>query len=315
MRHRTAPPAANALLGLYGTSVAALPVWLPCADISLAARGTPAAPRLPGRPHARCRRAGRSRPQPGTDVAGSLRFRAGGSAANTARTFATLGGRAVLHLRRRPGSAGCRLVASLRAEPVAVHAVRARGPTPRLAALIDESRRALVRDGRGRRRRLAAGRLKRTWLARAEHLHMPAYSLLQGAARARPWRPRAQSTTAAALSRSTLLRTARCSRAAGGRLRGVRAAVEPDLLLANADEAAALVGLRPLHGSTAPDERLLETAPLAVVKQGLAGCRIVWRADSGGVATMVRSSCHRHPSRRATRPVPGTPSTRGSCTP
>ena len=58
-------------------------------------------------------------------------------------------------------------------------------------------------------------------------------------------------------------------------------------MLANTAEAAALAGLRPLHGSTALDERLLEAAPLAVIKQGLAGCRIVWRAGSGGAALAI----------------------------
>ena len=60
-------------------------------------------------------------------------------------------------------------------------------------------------------------------------------------------------------------------------LRAVRAAA-PDILFANADEVAALVGRRGAR-------RLLEIAPIVVVKQGAAGCHVVWRA-TGGVATM-----------------------------
>ena len=226
-------------------------------------------------------------PQPGTDVAGSLRFRVGGSAANTARTFATLGGRAALVCVVGQDPLAGRLVASLRAAGVVVHAVRARGRTPRLLALIDESgERSFVTD-RSVADDLPPERLKGTWLARAEHLHIPAYSLLQGAL------PRAAAAAARAVhhaggtvsvdlaSHRPLLTRGRAAAFAAIR------SVEPDLVLANTAEAAALTGLRPLHGSTALDERLLEAAPLAVIKQGLAGCRIVWRAGSGGAALAI----------------------------
>src|SRR6476646_1868090 len=71
-----------------------------------------------------------------TDVPGTVRFRAGGSAGNKCRTFVGLGGKAALVCTAGNDSLARRLVTSYRAAGVAVHAVPTRGSTPRLAAVI-----------------------------------------------------------------------------------------------------------------------------------------------------------------------------------
>ena len=83
----------------------------------------------------------------GTDVPGAVRFRLGGSAANTARAFAGLGGAAAFVGTRGQDELGRRLVAALRASGVTVHAVARRGVTPRLAAIVEPSgQRSFVTD-------------------------------------------------------------------------------------------------------------------------------------------------------------------------
>ena len=95
----------------------------------------------------------------GTDVPGTVRFRLGGSAANTARAFAGLGGAAAFVGTRGQDELGRRLVAALRASGVTVHAVARRGVTPRLAAIVEPSgQRSFVTDRCGRRRPSRRGR-------------------------------------------------------------------------------------------------------------------------------------------------------------
>jgi ribokinase len=226
-------------------------------------------------------------PEPGTDVRGSIRFRVGGSAANTARAFATLGGYASLICVVGQDALSGRLVASARADGVVVHAVRAPGRTPRLLALVGEhGERSFVTD-RSIADQLPPERLRPAWLTRLDGLHIPAYSLLDGslpqAARvaARSVHERGGTVSVDLASYRPLL--------AHGRAAAVDAvrAVEPDIVLANAAEAAALSGVRRRRGSTALDEQMLELAPLAVVKQGASGCRIVWRARAGEAALAI----------------------------
>lgn len=228
-----------------------------------------------------------SAPQPGTDVGGSIRFRAGGSAANTARSFAALGGRASLICVTGQDPLAGRLLASVRAAGVVVHAVRARGRTPRLLALIDEQgERSFVTD-RSVADQLPPQRLKTAWLARVDGVHIPAYSLLNGSL-PQAARAAAQAVHAAGGTVSVDLASHRplLAHGRGAALDAIRA-VEPDLVLANTSEAAALTGLRPVRGSMALDERMLEAAPLAIIKQGLSGCRIVWRAGTSESALAI----------------------------
>jgi ribokinase len=228
-----------------------------------------------------------SAPQRGTDVGGSIRFRSGGSAANAARSFAALGGRASLICVVGQDAIAGRLLASVRAAGVVVHAVRAGGRTPRLLALIDEhGERSFVTD-RSVADQLPPERLKTAWLARVDGVHIPAYSLLNGSL-PQAARAAARAVHAAGGTVSVDLASHRPLLAHGreAALDAIRA-VEPDLVLANTGEAAALTGLRPARGSMALDVRMLEAAPLAIIKQGLSGCRIVWRAQTGQSALAI----------------------------
>lgn len=226
-------------------------------------------------------------PQPGTDVGGSIRFRVGGSAANTARAFAALGGRASLICVIGQDPLAGRLLASVRATGVVVHAVRARGRTPRLLALVDEhGERSFVTD-RSVADQLPADRLKTSWLARVDGVHIPAYSLLNGSL---PQAARAAAdaihATGGTVSVDLASHRPLLARGRAAALEAIRS-VQPDLVLANTSEAAALTGLRPVRGSMALDERMLEAAPLVIIKQGLSGCRIVWRAKTGEAALAI----------------------------
>jgi ribokinase len=209
----------------------------------------------------------------GSDVAGTIRFRSGGSAANTCRVFAALGGEASFIGTVGDDVWGRRLVAALRADGVRVHAPKARGATARLAALISAGGERSFVTQRGAADGLSAEQLNRTWIARTGALHLPAYSLLveplasaarEAAAHAR----RARATVSVDLaSRGPLLAGGR--RAAKGRIREA----QPDLLFANAAEARALAGRR-------GERSLLDLSPVVVIKEGAAGCRVIWRADS-----------------------------------
>jgi ribokinase len=223
----------------------------------------------------------------GTDVPGSVRFRVGGSAANTARAFAGLGGASALICAVGSDHVSRRLLASVRAAGVTVHALRSRGPAARLLALLAAGgERSFVTD-RGVADQVNAARLKGSWLGRADVLHLPAYSLftppLSDASMAaiRVVRAGGALVSIDLASRRPLL--GRGVTAAMDRL----AAAAPDVLLANVDEAAALVGRR--HA-----RRLLELAPIVAVKEGAAGCRVAWRAGADGDALEIEV---------ATRPV------------
>jgi len=205
----------------------------------------------------------------GTDVPAEIRFRAGGSAANTARAFAGLGGAATFIGAVGDDRLAELLKAALRSAGVTVHLVRAHGPTARLiVSLAADGERSFLTD-RGVADSLSWSAIKPAWLSRADALHLPAYSLLT-----------------APLS-DAALQAARRVHAAGGLVsvdlasrrplltggpaaaRAVVAAAGADVLFANRDEAAALVGTRGLR-------RLLELAPIAVVKAGADGCVVLW---------------------------------------
>jgi sugar/nucleoside kinase (ribokinase family) len=211
----------------------------------------------------------------GTDVPGTIRFRLGGSAANTARAFAGLGGSAVFIGARGGDELGKRLAAALRASDVTVHAVARRGSTPRLAAVIAPTgERSFVTD-RGVADELPRAALKMSWLRRADVLHLPAYSLLT--------EPLATTSLAACGSvrrRGGIVSIDLASRrplvdAGTHRVRAQLSAAAPNVLFANTSEVAAVVGRR---GAAT----LLVHAPVVVVKDGAAGCRVLWRADGEG---------------------------------
>jgi sugar/nucleoside kinase (ribokinase family) len=211
----------------------------------------------------------------GTDTPGSVRFRLGGSAGNTCRSFSLLGGRAALVCAAGTDGLAKRLMAAHRAEGVTVHAVIVRGATPRLLALIAPSgERTFVTD-RGVADALTASGLRTAWFARADAIHLPAYSLLTSPlsdaslAGAQMLRTRGGLVTVDLASSAPLL-----AAGADNGLRAVRA-VTPDVLFANLDEVRALVGRNGIR-------RLLDVSPVVVVKHGAAGCHLVWHNAATG---------------------------------
>jgi len=231
----------------------------------------------------------------GTDTPGLVRFRLGGSAGNTCRAFVALGGRAAF-----VGAAGSdelarRLVAAHKVDGVEVHTVRVRGATARLVALIaPDGERTFVTD-RGVADALGPAALKSSWFARADALHLPAYSLLTA-----PLSEACLRAVALVRARGGLISVDLASRApllaagADNGLRAVRAAA-PDVLFANLDEVTALVGRR---GAT----RLLDIAPLVIVKLGAGGCRVLWRSAADAARRVTQLEI-------ATKPLVGVDTT------
>ena len=220
--------------------------------------------------------------QRGTDVPGAVRFHQGGSAANTARWLARLGTRTTLVCAVGRDGAGRALVAALRADGVLVRAVRPAGaPTARIGMLVDPAtgERSFVAD-RGAADLLRPADLEAAWFRGVGVLHLPAYSLLGplgAAGRAAVVRARAaRAQVSMDLSSSGPL-------LAGGRAAAHALAreVAPDLLFTNQPEAAAFLGQ--------PDPaRLLDFAPVAVVKRGAGGATLLIRGPGGATAPGVR---------------------------
>jgi sugar/nucleoside kinase (ribokinase family) len=211
-----------------------------------------------------------ARIESGTDVPAAISFRAGGSAANTARAFARLGGVATFVGAVGDDRLGGLLSSALRRDGVNARLTRARGSTARLVVSVSPSGERSFLTDRGAADSLRWQPTLPALLKATDALHLPAYSLLK--------KPLAD----------TALRAARVARAAGALVsvdlasrrpllaggsvaaRATIAAVNCDVLFANRDEAAALVGPRNLP-------QLLELAPVVVVKAGAAGCRVLWQ--------------------------------------
>jgi sugar/nucleoside kinase (ribokinase family) len=210
----------------------------------------------------------------GTDVPGAITFRAGGSAANTCRAFAQLGGAATLIAAVGDDGPGRRLVSALRAEGVHVRSSKVPAATARLVALISAHGERSFVTQRGAADQLRPALVDGAWFRGVSFLHLPAYSLLgeplSGAALLACGHARRAGALVAVdlASRQPLLDLGR------GVARERIAAAAPDILFANRDEAAALAGPR---GSGA----LIRLAPLVVIKEGPSGCRVIWRPGSG----------------------------------
>jgi len=220
----------------------------------------------------------------GSDTPGSIRFRQGGSAANTARWVARLGGRSTFIGAVGRDAWGRRLVAALRAAGVTVHAPRVAAPSARIVALIgSDGERSFVTE-RGAADQLLPTALRPSWLRRCAVLHLPAYSLLasplESAARRAVELARAGGAAVSVdlASRQPLL-------AAGLATSWDRiASLKPDVLLANAAEAGTLARGAPRGGvgAATPATALLALSPLVVVKEGAAGCRVLVRGPGPG---------------------------------
>jgi sugar/nucleoside kinase (ribokinase family) len=209
----------------------------------------------------------------GTDVPGTIRFRAGGSAANTCRAFAGLGGMATFVGAVGSDALARRLVAATRADGVTVRAVTRPGPTARLMVILGPTgERSFVTD-RGVADALRPADLKPAWLQRIEVLHLPAYSLL-----AKPLSDAAVRAASSAHNAGALVSVDLASRrplltAGVSRARQQIAEVKPDIIFGNQAEAAALAGRQSLR-------RIVDLAPIVVIKEGVAGCHVLWRVDA-----------------------------------
>ena len=229
-------------------------------------------------------------PEIGTDVPGLVALRQGGSAANTARWLARLGAASTLLTAVGRDAAGRALVAELRDDRVIVRAARPAGRrTGRIGVIVGVGgERSFIAD-RGAADGLAPTDLQPTWFARADLLHLPFYSLLGEPLGSAGRRAVELARTAGGLvsvdlaSAGPLLSEGR--RRALARL----AEAAPDLLFATAAEAKSLLG----GGSL---DRLLELAPIAIVKRGAMGATVVARGGPGAGQPRLRFDV-------ATRPI------------
>jgi sugar/nucleoside kinase (ribokinase family) len=217
----------------------------------------------------------------GTDVPGRVLLRRGGSAATTAIWAARLGARSTLITSLGRDAVGRLLVGAVEAEGVRVRAVRAAGArTGRIGVLVASGgERSFVAD-RGAADLLTAEDVRPSWLASADLLHLPLYSLLPeglGLAARR-------GTDVVREGRGLVsvdLASAGPIEVAGRReVLSRLAAVQPDLLFATIPEARALL-------AGGPAERLLDLAAVAVVKRGGHGATVLARG-TGPDAERIR---------------------------
>jgi sugar/nucleoside kinase (ribokinase family) len=206
----------------------------------------------------------------GSDTPGTIQFRIGGSAANTARAFAGLGGVAEFIGAVGDDGVGRRLRDALRAAGVGerVRSVAGKPSARLIVQLAADGQRSFV-TMRGAADDLRAADVERVWFDGVDVLHIPAYSLLN--------RPLCEAALAAAghAHAEGALVSVDLASAEPLRLAGAEAAwqamasVQPDVVFANEEEAEVLG--RPLSG----------LAPLVVTKLGAVGCRIVRRGAEG----------------------------------
>jgi sugar/nucleoside kinase (ribokinase family) len=211
-----------------------------------------------------------ARIESGTDVPARISFRAGGSAANTARAFARLGGAATFVGAVGDDRLGALLGAALKRDGVRVALARNKGHTARLVvSLAPTGERSFLTD-RGTADSLRWGMSLAALLKATDALHLPAYSLLKAPLADTALRAARVAHAAGAIVAVDL--ASRRPLLAGGSVaaRATIAAVKCEVLFANRDEAAALVGPRNLP-------QLLELAPIVVIKAGAAGCSVLWR--------------------------------------
>ncbi len=214
-------------------------------------------------------------PVASTDVPGRVALRQGGSAATTARWLARLGTRSAFVTAVGRDAPGRALLEELRSDGVTLHAIRPVGHrTGRIAVLVGaDGERSFVAD-RSAADALGPDDLRAAWFARTDLVHLPIYSLLGeplgSAGRRALEMARAASALVSIDLASTLPLLAEGRRAAMERL----ARAKPDILFTTAAEAQALLG-----GGSA--DRLLELAPVAVVKRGAKGATVLARGRAG----------------------------------
>ncbi len=210
----------------------------------------------------------------GTDVPGRVALRQGGSAANTASWLARLGVRSTLVTAVGRDPIGRTLIDALRADGVTVRASRvAAKPSGRIGVIVlSGGERSFVAD-RGAADELRPDDLKPGWFG-ADLLHLPAYSLIGS-----PLGDAGRRAIELGRERGALVSLDLAS-AAPLLAKGRRAAhrlvddAAPDLLFATAAEADAYLGGNDVG-------KLLESAPLAIVKRGPGGATVLARGLAG----------------------------------
>ena len=201
-------------------------------------------------------------------------LRQGGSAANAARWLARRGVRGSLVCAVGRAPIGRALADALSRDGVTVRATRVAGrPSGRIGVVLGAGgERSFVAD-RGAADELRPEDLRDGWL-RADALHLPAYSLI-----GEPLGLAARRAIALARGRGALVSVDLASAApllAQGRraARRLVADAAPDLLFATAAEAEAYLGGYDLV-------RLLDAAPVVVVKRGPGGATVLARGAAG----------------------------------
>lgn len=227
----------------------------------------------------------------GTDVPGRVALRQGGSAANTARWLARLGARSTLVTAVGRDPIGRSLVDALRGDRVTVRATRVAGrPSGRIGVVVTfGGERSFVAD-RGAADELRPADLRPNWFD-AGLLHLPAYSLIGS-----PLGEAGRRAIELARERGALISLDLASAApllAHGRRAAHRLVADaaPDILFSTAAEAEAYLGGYDFG-------KLLDSAPLAVVKRGAGGATVLGRGLAGP-----------HRFEVATAPVPATDTT------
>jgi sugar/nucleoside kinase (ribokinase family) len=207
----------------------------------------------------------------GTDVTGRVVMRQGGSASNTARWLGRLGMKPALVCAVGRDATGRALVDDIAADGVDVKAIRVAGsPTGRIGVLVEPGGERSFITERGAALKMRPEDLRPDWFAGAAAVHLPAYSLLDqplglaGMAAAKLGHAAGALVTVDLSSSAPLLAHGRRAALA------LIADAAPDLLFATRDEARALVGPK-------REERLLELAPIAVVKRGRKGVTVLAR--------------------------------------
>jgi ribokinase len=208
----------------------------------------------------------------GTDVPGRIALVQGGSAANTARWLGRLGARVSLISAVGRDAAGRALVDAIRGDGVTPRIVRVAGArTGRIGVLVvPGGQRSFVAD-RGAADRLAPDDLRADWFAEADAVHLPVYSLL-GMPLGDAGRRAIELGRAAGAAVSIDL--ASIGPLLDGGRRAARLLIEtaaPDVIFATAAEADAFLGGQ-------PKDRLLDYAPIAIVKRGAKGATVLARA-------------------------------------
>jgi len=206
---------------------------------------------------------------PGTDVPGRVMLRQGGSGTTTARWLGRSGARVALVGAVGRDAAGRALVRAVRADGVTPRvAIIPDAPTGRVGVFVQPGgERSFVQD-RGAALALAPHHLRPRWFEGAELVHIPAYSLLgsplgEAGAKAADLAHGVGALVTVDLSSSGPLLALGRAGAVGTIL-----AARPDLIFATGPEAGVIA---------ATEEALLDMAPVAVIKRGPRGARILYR--------------------------------------